>query len=367
MISAASLQGSYEAGFTPTAMGIEELQAEKKRWLQPLSFEPNAMQLAAASSRRLQPGITSSPAGVSAFSQPLGMSASTAQSTSVSGNRMAASDAARQAIELAEGAAKGLNPAGASEFYKALETALPGYRGVVNQMQANTMSALRGELPPDVVNMIRMTSGEQRQQGALEGTARNLGLTSLQRSDQGFKMGEELVGMAKNFLTAPTYDVFSGYERAFQQIFGAGAMTPSQASGIGAQQYGLGMQAAGLAEQAREFDATQAWERELSAVNMAYTRSRDSIEANLSAQMVEQARASRTIDRNAYQAMTGRTTGPGAAPIAALPPMASVAEVSAKSVPVGGTPKARFSSPFEALGEEQDIFAKYKPGYSEEG
>ena len=367
MISSAAMQGTYEAGFTPTAMGIEELQAEKKRWLQPLSFEPNAMQLAAASSRRLQPGITSSPAGVSAFSQPLGMSASTAQSTSVSGNRMAASDAARQAIELAEGAAKGLNPAGASEFYKALETALPGYRGVVNQMQANTMSALRGELPPDVVNMIRMTSGEQRQQGALEGTARNLGLTSLQRSDQGFKMGEELVGMAKNFLTAPTYDVFSGYERAFQQIFGAGTMSPTQAAAISAEGQSLGLRGAELGQRAYEFDATQAWNRELSAMNRSFEQAKMSIEANMSDQSIRQAQAGRAIEGNAYQNMLGRTIGPGAAPIAALPPMASVAEVSAKSVPVGGTPKARFSSPFEALGEEQDIFAKYKPGYSEEG
>ena len=268
---------------------------------------------------------TSGGGGVSVFS---------AQPQAVAGNRVAAQDAGTTAIGLAQTAAAGLNPTAATEFYKALDTALPGYRSMVGQMQTNTMSALKGELPPDVVNMITMIGGEKQNRGALAGTPRDLGLTSLQRSDQGFVMGGQMLGLAKNFLTAPTYDVFQGYTNAFNQLFQSSAVTPAQAASVALQSRQLDLSGAQLMENARQFDAGAAWTRELSAMNQAFEREKMSIESGLSNQVMANAAAGNAIETSAFQNMMARTVGPGAAPI--TPPKA---EGQATTLVKPGTPQ----------------------------
>lgn len=308
------------------------------------------------------------------------------QTETTAGNVQAAASSGSQAISLATKAAAGLNPVAATEFYKALGTALPGYRSVVDKMQANTMSALAGELPPDVVNMIKMTSGERQQQGALASTARNLGLTSLQRSDVGFKMGADLLGLAKNYLTAPTYDVFSGYERAFAPIFGESAMTPAQAGQIS-------LAASAQQQQRQEFDANLAWTKELSAMNQVFEREKMAVEANMSEQAMRQAAASKQIESNAYQNLMGRLVAPGASDIAAeiqkqlkANPGWTTQQAAQQATQIAAT---HFGKGEEAatslLGqtqigkpvnlesvditnvspEEMDLYESFKPGYSE--
>jgi len=279
-------------GLAQTLAASNAAMAKQQAWIKEVNSRPP---VTADMSPKVAAGRS-----VSAYSAPITPSA--AQAGAISGNATAAASSGAQSVELAKKAAEGLNPIAATEFYKALGAALPGYRDVVNQMQTNTMSALKGELPPDVVNLIKMQSGERQQQGALASTARNLGLTSLQRSDLGQQMGTNLLNLAKNNLTAPTYDVFSGYQNAFSQMFQSNAMSPSQAAQINLAQQGQ-------AEVGRQFDANQAWERELSGINLAYTRERDAINANLAERQISMASAVTQGENAGYQGLMGRTLG----------------------------------------------------------
>lgn len=150
-------------------------------------------------------------------------------------NRNAARESVDLATSLATNMASNLNNAASTEFYEALNTAFPGWRGTFEQMQNMTRDMMAGRLPEDVVNFIRQTSGERQQQGALASTARNLGLTSLQMQQQGFGNATNLFDLVKRSLTAPTADVFGLASGLESQLMGLNSMSLLSRSQLGLQ------------------------------------------------------------------------------------------------------------------------------------
>ena len=187
----------------------------------------------------------------------------------------------RTATGMATEAAGALNPVASSEFYKALGNAFPGYQEMFGQMQGNTMDMLQGRVPSDVADMIRMYSAEQGQQGALASTARNLGLTSLDMATQGHQQGMDLFGLAKNNLTAPTYDVFGAADSIRSQLLAAGLITPAQVGQLELEMNSqriqqqdadrmYNLQREKMNMEASQFNAEMSWARELSALNRSW-------------------------------------------------------------------------------------------------
>jgi len=268
-------------GLAQTLAASNAAMAKQQAWIKEVNSRPP---VTADMSPKVAAGRS-----VSAYSAPITPSA--AQAGAISGNATAAASSGDQSVELAKKAAQNLNPVAATEFYKALGAALPGYKDMVGKMMSNTMSALSRELPPDVVNLIKMQSGERQQQGALASTARNLGLTSLQRSDAGQTMGTNLLNLAKNNLTAPTYDVFSGYQNAFSQLFQASSITPYQQGSLALQAQQNETQRESVRGQLAHSNAQLNWDKELSATNFKYQKEQDLINQNLAQQKITMAKA----------------------------------------------------------------------------
>ena len=187
----------------------------------------------------------------------------------------------RTATGMAREAASTLDPFASDQFYNALETAFPGYREMFSQMQGNTMDMLQGRVPTDVADMVRMYSAEQGMQGAHASTARNLGLTSLDMATQGHSQGMDLFGLSKNYLTAPTYDVFAATDQIRGQLLAAGLITPAQAGQLqleaNAQRLQqqdadrmYDLQSRKMDMDASMFNAEMSWARELSALNRSW-------------------------------------------------------------------------------------------------
>ena len=107
--------------------------------------------------------------------------------------------------------ARDINRFMAEETEQSLRQALPG---AYDQIQQNIKSALEGQIPEDVEEGIRRrgaemgvargTSGSQGQQYS---TLRDLGLTSLSRSDFGVQAAERWLQMARS----PIFDISSGF------------------------------------------------------------------------------------------------------------------------------------------------------------
>jgi hypothetical protein len=270
-------------------------------------------------------------------------------------NVAAAQTAAAQGPELAMQIAQQLEPMVAEQFYRNLETAFPGYREIFGQMTGNVGAALRGELPSDVADMIRMFSAEQQMQGTLAATARNLGLTSLERADIGFGQAAQLFDLAQRYLTPPQMDVYGTSENIRNQLAAAGMITPFQAGQLAMESERLelerreqalrqqelsvstefksediALQRDRLQAEIAQFNSRMSWDQQLSTMNRQYEEWAMSVQMDLyrraeAARRQEQAQTTRALEQQlstllgggAYQAPPlQRTT---AQPIAALP------------------------------------------------
>lgn len=132
--------------------------------------------------------------------------------------------AAPKAFELADLA----NTFSADQLNKQLEKMIPGYAGLRNQATGVIGSELRGEIPKDVERLLQQRAAEK---GVTLGTSgsgfesndllRNLGLTSLQLTQQGLDSASKWIASVPK---APTFD--------FTQMF----YTPQQRLSFGLQQ-----------------------------------------------------------------------------------------------------------------------------------
>lgn len=121
-----------------------------------------------------------------------------------------------------------INKVAQSQRMDQLEQFIPGFRDQLSQQSDLISSQLRGELPDDVINNIIKNSAESGQAGGFGGsevsrnlTARDLGLNSLQLSQQGFQNSQ-------NFL--------SGANAAGAQSISPASMFLSPAQRLGFQQ-----------------------------------------------------------------------------------------------------------------------------------
>lgn len=112
----------------------------------------------------------------------------------------------------AEALASRVNLFNQSEYDKMLEASLPGYADIKGRVSKNIQSELAGEIPDDVAQAIQRRSASQSFNGGFAGsgmaknlTARDLGLTSLNLTQQGLDSSLRWMSQAK----APQFDVTS--------------------------------------------------------------------------------------------------------------------------------------------------------------
>lgn len=100
-----------------------------------------------------------------------------------------------------------------SEINRLLGKVLPGYKTMVDLASNNTLSMLRGELPADVAALIRRTSagraligGFSGSEAASAGTARDLGVTSLNLTTEGSNAAQRWISTARSQLMPALFD-----------------------------------------------------------------------------------------------------------------------------------------------------------------
>jgi len=120
-----------------------------------------------------------------------------------------------------------------------LNQALPGYQGMIGQMQKNVGQLQQGQVPGDVQDQIRRNAAYQSLIGGTAGagtgtagaiTARDLGLTSLGLQQTGYQEGTGLLQLARNYLMPqpvnplsllPLSDLIQGEEWTKEAFFKA--------------------------------------------------------------------------------------------------------------------------------------------------
>lgn len=102
------------------------------------------------------------------------------------------------------------------QLEKMLREAIPELSNINALAGKNITSMLRGELPPDVANLIERKSAERAVSGGFAGSgvhrnlsARDLGLTSLDLTQKGLSSAERWIAGARQNQVAPLYDVTS--------------------------------------------------------------------------------------------------------------------------------------------------------------
>lgn len=144
-------------------------------------------------------------------------------------------EAAGAGNEFALETAQALNPTIAAEFYKYLEQALPGFKGLVGDMSSYASSLLSGQLPPDVQQYLEMILAEQGIQRGIGGSAigrnlvaRDLGKTSLDLMQQGFSNASSLIATARQHLFPPLVDIASTAGAYTSQMAPYTMMSPNE-------------------------------------------------------------------------------------------------------------------------------------------
>lgn len=105
-----------------------------------------------------------------------------------------------------------------------LRKAIPGYDNIMNQGSNLIQSYMRGEIPQDVKNQIGRNSAETSIAGGYGGSgmarnleARDLGLTSLQLTQQGLSSADKWLNSAAARSTPQMFDVTSMFVSPMQQ------------------------------------------------------------------------------------------------------------------------------------------------------
>jgi hypothetical protein len=158
-----------------------------------------------------------------------------------------------QNLPAAQQIAGGVNVFNQQQILQMLRGAIPGYEQMMGKGGENINALLRGELPKDVQEQIQNLGAARGLAGGLAGqigrsaTLRDLGLTSLQDTQQGLDSAMRWITMAKQTATAPLYDASSMF------------LSPSQRLGVDLTQQQQAYQVALMkAQVAAQPDPTQA-------------------------------------------------------------------------------------------------------------
>jgi hypothetical protein len=117
---------------------------------------------------------------------------------------------AQQSLQFGLQNAPAVNQANMQQLQALLGQALPGYQQAVGKSMANIQSQLSGQLPADVINQIQRSSAFGALRGGFAGTgaaqaltARDLGLTSLQLTQQGEQGLQGMLGASRYLMPQP--------------------------------------------------------------------------------------------------------------------------------------------------------------------
>lgn len=147
--------------------------------------------------------------------------ASKTQKETVAGNMAAFSDASKMASMV--------NAFEQEELDKAILKNFPGFKEAASQISENINSQLRGELPKDVEESVLRSAAARNLFSGTAGTgfarnlvARDLGMTSLQISQQGLESAMRWLGTVRGSATAPQLGVanmfFSPQQRLAHEV-----------------------------------------------------------------------------------------------------------------------------------------------------
>lgn len=111
------------------------------------------------------------------------------------------------------------------QLMKAIEGVVPNAREILDSTSKNIASMSRGELPEDVARQVERRAAAKSFGSGTGGsgfgrnlTTRDLGLTSLQLTQQGFDNATRWLATARQALTAPQMDVSAMFVTPAQQI-----------------------------------------------------------------------------------------------------------------------------------------------------
>jgi hypothetical protein len=116
------------------------------------------------------------------------------------------------------------NQFGQSQLTGALNEQIPGLQGILQAGSGDIQSELNGQLPADVIGQIQAQDASTAAGGGFGGsglahnaTARDLGLTSLQLTNQGIQNAQSWTANARQNLVAPQASVTSAFISPEQQ------------------------------------------------------------------------------------------------------------------------------------------------------
>ena len=181
-----------------------------------------------------------------------------------------------KAANQAQSVADILDPKMAEQFASELEAALPGYKNIVQSMSKATQDMISGKLPGDVQAQISQMTAEKNLQGGRYGgiagnlTARDLGLTSLQLSQQGQVSAKSLLELVTTKLMPPQIDVSKIFSENLSSNLSAGLGSAKIGeSGAGLSSQGS-LESARLASSNAQFSSNQAFEQEMANWNKQF-------------------------------------------------------------------------------------------------
>jgi hypothetical protein len=112
-----------------------------------------------------------------------------------------------------------------SQLLTMLRSAIPGYDSIVSKVGGNISSELSGQLPQDVQDQIQRNAAAKSIGGGYSGsgmqgslTARDLGLTSLQLTQQGMDSASRWITTQKGTAVPGQFDISSMFISPSQQI-----------------------------------------------------------------------------------------------------------------------------------------------------
>ena len=181
-----------------------------------------------------------------------------------------------KAANQAQSVADILDPKMSEQFASELEAALPGYKNIVQSMSKATQDMISGKLPGDVQAQISQMTAEKNLQGGRYGgiagnlTARDLGLTSLQLSQQGQVSAKSLLELVTTKLMPPQIDVSKIFSENLSSNLSAGLGSAKIGeSGAGLSSQGS-LESARLASSNAQFSSNQAFEQEMANWNKQF-------------------------------------------------------------------------------------------------
>lgn len=139
------------------------------------------------------------------------------QGTAIAGNL--------QNLPAAQRLGSQVNAFNQAELEKMLSSVIPDFKAIMAQGSSDLASQLRGEIPKDVQNQIKMSTAERSTAGGFGGstaagnlTARDLGLTSLSIMNNAMDSATRWMAGARANATAPTFDVTSMFLTPQQRV-----------------------------------------------------------------------------------------------------------------------------------------------------